>query len=111
MNHEWKKALWAGGAIALLSIAGCNRAESPAEVARDVTSAQQDRAEEVADARQDVNQESRDVAIARAEGDHKITIEQCEALAGDAQKACKDQADAALASAKANIDAMAAHTP
>jgi hypothetical protein len=32
----------------------------------------------------------------RAEGENKIALAKCEALAGDAQKACKDQANAEL---------------
>jgi len=36
------------------------------------------------------------VASAKADGDHNVAIEKCNALAGDAQKACKDQVDAKL---------------
>jgi hypothetical protein len=48
------------------------------------------------------------VAVTEAEGRHKIASEKCDALAGDAQKACKDQADAALALTKANAKAARA---
>lgn len=47
-----------------------------------------------------------DVAIAAAQGEAKITIEKCEAMAGDAQKACKDNAHANLELAKANAKSL-----
>ena len=40
-------------------------------------------------------------AVTKAKGDNKIALAKCDGLAGDAQKACKDQADAALKAAKA----------
>jgi hypothetical protein len=44
--------------------------------------------------------------VAKADGDRKIALANCSAQSGDAQKACKDQAnadyDAAKASAKAD---------
>ncbi len=46
-----------------------------------------------------------DVAVAQADGQRKIAPEKCETLAGDSQKACKDQADAAYESAKAQAQA------
>jgi hypothetical protein len=104
-----------------LVLAACNQAESPAEVARDTAEARQDRAEGVADAqadlseaiaegqdREDVAEEAYDVAAAKADGDHKVAVEQCERLAGDAQKACKDQADAVRDKAKADARAQLA---
>ena len=46
-----------------------------------------------------------DVAMARRpNGDHKIAIEKCEALANEQQKACKDEADATYEAAKAAAD-------
>jgi hypothetical protein len=42
-----------------------------------------------------------DVAVAQADGQRKIAKEKCETMSGDAQKACKDQADADYESAKA----------
>lgn len=41
-----------------------------------------------------------DLAIAEAEAAHKVNIEQCEALAGDARTLCKKQADATLEQTK-----------
>jgi hypothetical protein len=113
-------ALVIGCALVLASVAGCHKAESPKEVQHDVAQARQDAAADVADKQQDVANDvnksadkvaadQRDVALAAAEGDHKVAIEKCEALGGDKQKACKDQADAALDTAKANIKAQAAN--
>jgi hypothetical protein len=98
------------------AIAGCNQAEPPAQVNREVSKAQADRNEKVADARQegaqaiqrqekDVTAERRDVneaasqrnyevAIAKADGDYKVATEKCNALDGSSQAACKDQAEA-----------------
>lgn len=104
-------------AVAAALLTGCNSAKSPAEVAKDVNSASQaaaertDKAEEkaaakVADEQKDVRSEQRDaqhvaavqaqdVAKAEAEGARKVALAKCEALSGDRQQACKDQANAA----------------
>lgn len=104
-------------ALAAALLAGCNNAKSPSEVAKDVNSASQsaaertDKAEEkaaakVADEQKDVRNEQRDaqhvaavqaqdVAKAEAEGARKVALAKCEALSGDRQQACKDQANAA----------------
>lgn len=104
-------------ALAASLLAGCNNAKSPSEVAKDVNSASQsaaertDKAEEkaaakVADEQKDVRSEQRDaqhvaavqaqdVAKAEAEGARKVALAKCEALSGDRQQACKDQANAA----------------
>jgi hypothetical protein len=39
--------------------------------------------------------------VAQADGQRKVAKEKCETLAGDAQKACKDRADAEYESSKA----------
>src|SRR6201995_5614677 len=111
-------------------LAGCNNAKSPDTVAKDVADAQAKRAAEVANARQDAAKDENkaeakvddktadlnntnakgayDVAMAQADGDHKVALQRCDGLAGDAQKACKDQADAKYDLAKANAKAMLA---
>jgi hypothetical protein len=87
------------------SLGACNKAEDPSEVKADVAEAQteasQDVAEAQADASQDAMQSQENTAMATAEGDHKVAMERCEALPGDQQKACKDQADADFEAAKA----------
>lgn len=119
--------------VALLAVAaasGCDHAKSPDAVANDVAAAQAKRASEVADAKQDAAKDdnkaeakvddktadlnnvsakgSYDVAMAQADGDHKVALQKCDALSGDSQKACKDQADAKYDLAKANAKAMLA---
>ena len=123
--------------IAVLSAAtlgGRNNAKSPDAVNKDVAEAQAKRASEVANARQDAAKDENkaeakvddkttdlnnanakgayDVAMAQADGDHKVALQRCDGLAGDAQKACKDQADAKYDMAKANAKAaLAAQKP
>jgi hypothetical protein len=104
-------------AAAAALLAGCNQAKSPSEVAKDVNAASHtaaertDKAEEkaaakVADEQKDVRSEQRDaqhvaavqaqdVAKAEAEGAQKVALAKCQALGGDRQQACKDQANAA----------------
>jgi hypothetical protein len=41
-----------------------------------------------------------DVAVAQADGDHNVAIQQCLALTGAPQKSCKDRADAGYDQAK-----------
>jgi len=103
---------------ALVALSGCNKAESPDKVANDVAKAtadaqkHDDRAEQKAeqtdatvsnDLSKDVDKanskEARaaaDDVVTQAEGQNKIALAKCEALAGDAQKSCKDQANADL---------------
>lgn len=106
-----------GIAFAMLAaLAGCNNAKSPDTVATDVAAAQQSAAKQVADARAEASKDDAkannveaaaayDVAVAKADGAHKVALEQCNALSGDAQTKCKDQADADYAAAKANSKA------
>jgi Tfp pilus assembly major pilin PilA len=115
---------------AVAMVSGCNNPKSPDAVANDVAAAQAKRATEVADAKQDAAKDTNkaeakvddktvdlnnanakgayDVAMAQADGDHQVATQRCEALSGDAQKACKDQADAKYDLAKANAKAMLA---
>jgi hypothetical protein len=119
--------------VALMTVtimAGCNNAKSPDAVSKDVATAQEKRASEVSSAKQDAAKDENkaaakvddkandlnnasakgayDVAMAQADGDHKVATQKCEALSGDTQKACKDQADAKYDLAKANAKAMLA---
>jgi hypothetical protein len=108
-------------------LAGCNDPKSPDKVASDVAAAQQKAAENIADVRKDAakddvsatekvedknknlnNVEAKgayDVAMARAEGNHKVALEKCNAVSGDAQSKCKDMAAADYDAAKANAKA------
>jgi hypothetical protein len=115
-------------AAALFLLGGCNRAESPGEVAHDTQEAQAEGQQEVAKAEQDAASDQMaanqampgvespaennyEVQVARAEADHKVAVERCEALAGDEQKACKDSADAQLDASKAEAERQRAVTP
>ncbi|HXP67559.1 MAG TPA: hypothetical protein VN815_18915 [Steroidobacteraceae bacterium] len=123
-----KLTLVLAAVLAGAALGGCNNAKSPDTVAKDVADAQAKRAAEVANARQDAAKDENkaeakvddktadlnntnakgayDVAMAQADGDHKVALQRCDGLAGDAQKACKDQADAKYDLAKANAKAM-----
>ena len=116
-------------AIAVLIIAGCDSAKSPDTVTKDVAAAQQKAAAEVANsekaAEKDLNKaadkvddtlvnfnnaaakDAYNLAVAKADGDRKVALANCLALGGDAQKTCKDQAEADYGAAKANAKAAA----
>jgi hypothetical protein len=114
-------------ALTLFCVAACNNAKSPDTVAKDVAVAEQKASNEVADTQKDASKDigkaadkvddkladlnntvasnAYSVAVAKADGDKKIALAKCDALAGDAQKSCKDQADADYTAAKANAKA------
>jgi hypothetical protein len=105
---------------------GCNSAKSPAAVAADVASARQQASTEVTDTQKDaaknvdsaaanVDGSSKDltdasaraaydVAVAQADGNHGVAIQQCSALTGEAQKSCKERADAGYEQAKTHAN-------
>jgi hypothetical protein len=116
-------------AIAALMIVGCDGAKSPDTVAKDVAAAQQKAAAELANsekaAEKDLDRaavkvddtlinfnnaaakDAYNLAVAKADGDRKVALANCLALGGDAQKTCKDQAEADYGAAKANARAAA----
>jgi hypothetical protein len=102
-------------------------AEATAEGNKDVADARADAQKDVIDAQTDVTkavaehqvadaineaQEADEVAakgdakiqLAQAEAAHRVEIEKCEALTGDARKHCKDSADANLDAAKEHAE-------
>jgi excinuclease UvrABC helicase subunit UvrB len=115
--------------MASLCMAACNKAKSPETVAKDTATAEQKAANEVArsedSAIKDLNRaagnvddkvvafnneaakEAYNVAVAKADGDRKVALAACESAGGDAQKTCKDQAEADYSAAKANAKAAA----
>jgi hypothetical protein len=118
--------------IAVLMLTGCNQAKSPEKVQSDVAhadaSADKDTGKaEDRQARVDASENNKesvatdraenakadaaaDTMVTEAQGVNKVALAKCEALSGDAQSACKDQANAALEMAKANAKGMkAAH--
>jgi hypothetical protein len=100
--------------LSLATLAGCNKAEAPANNAADVAEARQEANQDLDEARKEASEEmgsaaadmresSQDVEEARIEGEHKVAMEQCEALPGEAQKSCKDTAEATYESAKERL--------
>jgi hypothetical protein len=116
-------------ALTILAAAGCDSAKSPETVNKDVAKAEQKAANEVANsekaAEKDLNKaaekvddklvafnnaaakDAYDLAVAKADGDRKVALANCLSLSGDAQKSCKDQAEADYGAAKANAKAAA----
>ena len=115
-------------ASALLGLSACNKAESPDKVQADVAKAQSDAAAENVKAEEKVKQVEAeaakdradaaakaadksvgaiaDSAVTQAEGETKVALAKCEALEGDAQKACKDKANAHLDAVRAKAKAV-----
>jgi hypothetical protein len=116
-------------AATILLLAGCNNAKSPETVAKDVATAEQKAATEVANSEKNAakdlgkaadkvddtlvnfnNAAAKDaynLAVAKADGDLKVALANCLAQSGDAQKTCKDQAQADYNAVKANAKAVA----
>ena len=114
-------------ALTLFCAAACNNAKSPDSVAKDVAAAEQKASNEVADSQKDASKDigkaadkvdekladlnntvasdAYTIAVSKADGDKKVALAKCDALGGDAQKSCKQQADADYAAAKANAKA------
>jgi colicin import membrane protein len=115
-------ALLASG---LMGLSACNKAESPkaeSAVQADIAKAKSDAAEanakaeekqkqveaEAAKDRADAQAKAADKsvgalvdsAVVQAEGETKVALAKCEALQGDAQKACTDKANAHLDAVK-----------
>jgi len=115
-------------AMTFMVVSGCNNAKSPDAVAKDVAAAEQKASTEVANSEKDASKDigkaadkvddklvdlnnaaakdAYNLAVAKADGTRKVALANCSAASGDAQKACKDQADAdynaAVADAKAS---------
>jgi hypothetical protein len=114
-------------ASAILCLSACNKSESPDKVQENVAKAQSNAAEENAKADEKVKQVEADAAkdradalakvadksvgaladsaVTQAEGDTKVALAKCQALEGDAQKSCKDEANAHLDAVKAKAKA------
>lgn len=114
-------------ASALLCLSACNRAESPENVQADVATAQSNAVEENAKADERVKQVDAeaakdrtdalnkvadksvgaiaDSAVTQAEGETNVALAKCQALEGDAQKTCEDEANAHLDAVRAKAKA------
>ena len=86
-------------------------AEADAEAGKDIndanrqaTEAEREANKDLADVQSDAFRKDAkaryDLAITQAEADHRVELEKCEAMPAEQQNACKDTADARLASAK-----------
>jgi hypothetical protein len=115
--------------VSILLVAGCDSAKSPDTVAKDVAAAEQKAATEVANSENaaakdlgkaanqvddkliafnnDAAKDAYNIAIAKADGDRKVALANCLAQGGDAQKMCKDRAEADYDAAKADAKAAA----
>jgi hypothetical protein len=85
--------------IAVYALTACEQASSPSSVEKQVAQAR-------LEAQKQDTKALAQAAVTEAQGRHDIAIQRCDALAGDQQKACKEQADAALELAKANVNAQ-----
>ena len=114
-------------ASAIIGLAACNKTQSPESVQANVAKAKSEAVEENAKADETVKQVEAeaakdradaaakaadksvgavvDSAVTQAEGETKVALAKCEALEGDAQKACKDKANAHMDVVKAKAKA------
>ncbi len=112
--------------LAAAIVSGCHQAQSPAQMDKDVAAArekatqrtqeaQQSAESKIAAARADVQshlweaehvtaEQTQKVAETRAEGARKVALAACEGLSGDAQKSCRDKAEADYQVAKAHAE-------
>jgi predicted small lipoprotein YifL len=128
-HQDWIRIVSTSAVIAILAILeGCHQKKPPVVTPADVAAAQQEAQHEVdqakAEAKKDIKSETKimgadskdvarakvtgafDIAMAHADGDHKVAIEKCMTLEPAVQQSCKDNADvdyqSAVAKAKAN---------
>jgi hypothetical protein len=121
------KLLTAVGLIGVSLLSGCNNEKSADVVSSEVAAARQKAAAQTANAQRDASKDNAaaaekvddkskdlnnveakgayDVAMVKADGDHRVALEKCTAMSGDAQAKCKDLADADYSVAKANAKA------
>lgn len=114
---------------ASLVLSGCNKAKSPEDVSKDIATAERKASNEVTKSEEhaksvldksyekvndqeikfnnDAAHQIYNVAVAKADGNRKVALAICESQSGDAQKACKEQAEADYNSARADARASA----
>jgi outer membrane murein-binding lipoprotein Lpp len=114
---------------AALVLTGCNNSKSPDEVSKDVTTAEQKADNEVAKSQQDAQKaldksyekvaedelhfsndavhQAYNVAVAKADGERKVALASCESQSGEAQRACKERAEADYKTSRAEAKASA----
>ena len=115
------------GVAALALMAGCHSHKTQPPTAQDIDAAKQKAQREVEKARAEATRDVKsaekiggssrgvqqakaegayDIAMVKAEGDHKVATEKCLTLQASQQQACRDQADADYESAKAAAKAI-----
>ena len=121
------------GLAVLIALGGCHRAKTPVVTEADVAAAQEDAQKELSqakvEAKKDVKSAAKvagadsretaqarvtgafDIAMAQADGDHKVATQKCMLLQPPAQQACTDQADADYQTAAANAKAIRVAKP
>ena len=72
---------------------------------KDVANAAAKVGDKLTDLNNDAAGDAYKIAVAKADGDHKVALAQCNAMSGDAQTGCRKQADADFEAAKANAKA------
>ena len=104
--------------LATCVLNACNQAKSPEQVAKDTATAENTATENAAKVEQSAGDkvnsaqtvvsdeksaeahtaavQAEKVADAKAQGEHKVALAQCESLGGEPQKACREQADTAF---------------
>src|ERR1700684_62559 len=112
-----------------LVVVGCNKSKSPEDVSKDVAKAEQKANNEVTKSEEnaqsaldksyqkvndqevkfnnDAAHQTYNVAIAKADGNRKVSLATCESQSGSAQKECKDQAEGDYTTARADASASA----
>src|ERR1700735_1148214 len=136
MRHSFESTGRSPAALALAiavaaTLCGCHQTKVPVATQSDVAAAQEEARKEVQQARVEARKDvksavkvtgetggdaknvavarvtgSFDIAMAQAEGDHKVAIVKCMTLDLAAQQPCKDQADAQFQAATAQAKAM-----
>jgi predicted small lipoprotein YifL len=128
-HQEWVQLASTAAVVVMLGIlGGCHQKAPPVATPADVAAAQQEAQHEIEqaklEARKDIKSETKimgadskdvsrarvtgafDIAMAHADGDHKVAIEKCLTLEPAAQQSCKDNAEvdyqSAVAKAKAD---------
>jgi hypothetical protein len=128
VRQQWIRRTSLFGLTLLLALGGCQRAKTPAPVTEtDVAAVQQDAQKEITEAKVEAKKDVKsaakvagaespetaqarvtgafDIAMAQADGTHKVALEKCMLLLAAAQQACKDQADADYETAAATAKA------
>lgn len=133
VTKKWEKRMRAFMMPSIVMVAlvlgGCNKQKSAEDVSKDIANAEQKASNEVAKSEvraqsaldksyakvseqeikfnNDAVHQTYNVAVAKADGDRKVALANCESQSGDAQKSCRDQAETDYKTARADAKASA----